>query len=131
MVTPRDYFTPCVYRHFVYLCGGSTTVECEKFDVALGKFYPLGFVMPETSFNRAVVLNDELVLVSETKLTKRSLLTDSLYQETSHQSYRANGSMTPFLLGTSIYCLSHSPSGMVFCISASTGELLREFAYPS
>ena len=131
MISARDSFTPAVYRHVAYLCGGSNTVECESYDFACSKFSPLGVNLPEPGFIRSVVFGTDLLLLSDTKMTRRSLAVEGVSQDLSHPSYRANGSMSPVTFNTDIWCLSYSSNGTALCISAGTGELLREVPYPN
>jgi len=131
MINPRDSLTPAIYKHIAYLCGGSSTIECESFDFALGKFSPLGFILPETGYIRSIVLGTDLLLLSDSKMTRRSLISEGVCQEFSHPGYRANGSMSPIVLNTDIWCLTYSANGAALCICGGTGELLKEVAYPS
>jgi len=131
MITPRDSFTPAIYRHFAYLCGGSNTFECEIYDFACNRFSPLSFTLSETGYIRAIAFGTDLLLLSESKMTRRSLTSEGMCQELSHPSYRANGSMSPIVLNTDIWCLTYSANGAALCVSGGTGELLREVAYPS
>lgn len=131
LISARDSLTPAVYRHSAYLCGGSNTTDCESYDFACGKFSPLGFNLPETGYIRAIVLGTDLLLLSDSKMTRRSLVSEGVSQELSHPNYRANGSMSPIVLNTEIWCLSYSANGAALCICGGTGELVKEVAFPS
>lgn len=80
MLTARSYFTPCVVRRMIYLCGGFTDC-CEVFDSERESYRVLAVWLPESSEVCAVLEQHELLLLSPrftSRLNLRSLELESV-----------------------------------------------------
>ena len=80
MLTARSYFTPCVLRRIIYLCGGFTDC-CEVFDSERESYRVLAVWLPESSEVCAVLTQHELLLLTPrftSRLNIRSLELESV-----------------------------------------------------
>lgn len=69
----RENFAACEYREYMYLCGGSIEPSIEVFDPFNSRFLPLlrtSFPEIEGSFIKAVVENDELIILCRNSLNR-------------------------------------------------------------
>ena len=122
MLAVRSYFTPCVLRHLIYLCGGFTD-SCELFDSQRQSYRALAVWLPESSEMCAVMMQQQLVLLSPRYTSRLNLRSLELESEAHPQWAGVWGSMSavayedlvcaPFATAVNLFDLrTHSKSSI-------------------
>ena len=82
MISARHSFNACEYRRQIYLCGGST-IGAEVFSPADETFTALNFKLPESTDAATFVYEGELLILTNSCITKYNLVTKQTTQITS------------------------------------------------
>lgn len=72
MYSTRSKFNPCLYDTRVYLCGG-TSLTAEFYNITLKRYSALGFSIPEATDASALLVGEDVVIISRNFISKWSL----------------------------------------------------------
>lgn len=129
MRTARHSFSPALYNHLIYLCGGDT-MDCEVFDPVAESFSPLNAQLPEAGPARALIVEEQLLVLTPTGLLRRPLSAGN-FQETKHAKYSVSGSMTCVVCTSAgLFFMADDPKGIVRLVELSSGTKSKDFWYP-
>jgi hypothetical protein len=129
MLSPRHSFSPALHQHRLYLCGGDT-IDCEVFDPADDSFAPLGLRLPEANQARALVMDDELLVLGSGSLS-RCTLNGEEFRSTKRAKAPVWGCMTTCVRTTvGLWLIADDPRGTARLVDLSTGNKVKDYPFP-
>lgn len=125
MICARRFFTPCRRRERVYLCGGwSYTVE--TYDLCSGVFQPVGLRLPESSWSSAVIVADELIVLTENTISRWNLREERQLEERTHLPFKIWSRSSPVIIDNTFFILPCSDNKLAKLIDLNTGEVVEK-----
>lgn len=117
MITPRDFFNPCLYAGFGYILGGRKTSLCEKYSLALDIFCPLQVKTPISGQCSAVLVSDSIIILVQRKIVARWRIEEAALESVA-QGYTDNcwGTMNPIAIADMMY-IAMPPQGKVILVT--------------
>lgn len=129
MLTARYNFSPALHQHRVYLCGGET-VDCEVFDPADDSFAPLGLRLSEAGQARALVLDDDLVVLGSGAIS-RCTLNGEEFRSTRHAKAPVFGCMSSCVrTAAGLWFIVDDPRGTARLVNLTTGTKIKDCQFP-
>jgi len=96
MLSSRADFIPTVYRNRIYLCGGRTS-SCEIYDLSTRSFEPLSLILPLETAVCALIVGQELLLLTQHTIYGYNVNTFEKNREESHNAYQIPHLMRPVI----------------------------------
>lgn len=125
MICARRFFTPCRRRELVYLCGGwSYTVE--TYDLCSGVFQPVGLKLPESSWSSAVIVADELIVLSENTISRWNLREERQLEGRTHLSFKTWSRSSPVIIDDIVFILPCCDNKLAKLVDLNTGEVVEK-----
>jgi len=106
MLSSRADFIPTVYRNRIYLCGGRTS-SCEIYDLSTRSFEPLSLISPLNTAVCALIVGQELLLLTQHTIYGYNVNTFEKNREESHDAYQIPHLMRPVIRHKSYYCATN------------------------
>lgn len=129
MIKARSHFSPCLHQHLIYLCGGNN-YQCEVFNPETQLFTALSGFLPEDTGCRALVYQDQLVVVSFGMLSTRPLGSGKFAVKKKKEKFRCSGQATATIrFNSKIWFTCWNPAGTVFCFDIQTAVLEKTISY--
>jgi len=129
MLSPRHSFSPALHQHRLYLCGGDT-LDCEVFDPADDSFAPLGLRLTEASQARALVLDEELLVLGSGSLS-RCTFNGEEFRSAKRAKAPVWGCMSTCVrTAAGLWFVADDPRGTARLVDLDTGNKVKDYPFP-